>query len=282
MKAVKFVNKVCFILMFCVAFSLSVFAQNGEPLKVRDRIAKATTDSGDDKVVETDKQNSANETNTQDKANEVKIQKGENSDDAEEVEAYYSNRMKIYRLGPEDIITVRVFGQCPDYCRENLTIPPTARISYPLIRGGIEVDGKTIQQLEEEITKKLDEYIIDPDVTVELVKVGSARYNVLGRVVSPGEHLMTRRISIFDAIAASGGMADKADKNQAVIYRPNAERKLVPIIVNIKDIQEGRTEMAYLNPGDQVYVPKKGFSFSDILDVAGKISVFRVLFGSPF
>lgn len=282
MKAVKFVNKVCFILVFCVAFSLSVFAQNGEPLKVRDRIAKATTDSGDDKIVETDKQNSANGTNTQDKADEVKIQKGENSDDAEDVEAYYSNRMKIYRLGPEDIITVRVFGQCPDYCRENLTIPPTARISYPLIRGGIEVDGKTIQQLEEEITKKLDEYIIDPDVTVELVKVGSARYNVLGRVVSPGEHLMTRRISIFDAIAASGGMADKADKNQAVIYRPNAERKLVPIIVNIKDIQEGRTEMAYLNPGDQVYVPKKGFSFSDILDVAGKISVFRVLFGSPF
>ena len=47
-------------------------------------------------------------------------------------------------------------------------------------------------------------------------------------------------------------------------------------------VQEGKAEMAYLRPCDQVYVPKKGFSFGDILDVAGKISVFRVLFGSPF
>jgi polysaccharide export outer membrane protein len=282
MREVKFIKKVCFILMFCVVCSLTISAQeNGENLKVRDRIAKATTNSGEDKPLETDKQTSSNQANDEAKTKDDKTLQGNKLDDAEEIEAYYSTYMKIYRLGPEDVISVRVFGQCPDYCRENLTIPPTARISYPLIRGGIFVAGKTIEQIESEITKKLDEYIIDPDVTVELVKVGSARYNVLGKVINPGEHLMTRRISIFDAIAASGGIADKGDKNQAVIYRPNAEQKLVPIIVNIKDIQEGKTEMAYLSPGDQVYIPKQGFKFSDILDIAGKISVFRLLLGSP-
>lgn len=210
------------------------------------------------------------------------VETADDSDDTSEIEAYYTNYMKIYRLGPADVITVRVFGQCPDYCRENLTIPPTARISYPLIRGGIFVAGKTIQQLEAEITKKLDEYIIDPDVTVELVKVGSARYNVLGRVANPGEHFMTRRVSIFDAIAAAGGISEKGDKKRVLILRPNARDKMDGIVVNLKDIEEGRAEMAYLNPGDQVLVPKQGFNFKDIPSIIGQVSIFRFLFGSPF
>ena len=85
---------------------------------------------------------------------------------------------------------------------------------------------KQYSNLKTEITKKLDEYIIDPDVTVELVKVGSARYSVLGKVTSPGMHLMTRKISIFDAIAESGGISKEGDKKKVVIFRPNAERKI--------------------------------------------------------
>lgn len=273
MKVEKFIKSICFILLCCVAFSLSISAQDGdETIKVRDRIAKATTETGEDKAVKTD--DGQDQTNTSDDETVT--------DNTKDVEAYYLGYMKTYRLGPTDVISVRVFGQCPDYCREDLTIPPTARISYPLIRGGIFVLGKSIQQLEAEITKKLDEYIIDPDVTIELVKVGSARYNVLGRVASPGEHLMDREITIFDAIAASGGIAEKGDRKKILILRPNRENKLDPILVNLKDIEESRAEMAILKPGDQVYVPKQGFKLGDIPEIVGKVSVFRFLFGSPF
>lgn len=272
MKAEKFIKNICVVLMFCVAFSLTITAQDGEKTKVRDRIAKATTDSGDENTIKTD-----------DGQDQINTADGETAeDDVKEVEAYYTRYMNIYRLGPTDVISVRVFGQCPDYCRENLTIPPTARVSYPLIRGGIFVANKTIQQLEAEITKKLDEYIIDPDVTIELVKVGSARYNVLGKVNSPGEHFMDREITIFDAIAASGGFAEKGDKKKVLILRPNAKNKLDPILVNLKDIEESKAEMAILKPGDQVYVPKQGFKLGDIPEIVGKVSVFRFLFGSPF
>jgi protein involved in polysaccharide export with SLBB domain len=94
---------------------------------------------------------------------------------------YYSNYLKEYHLGPEDVISIEVFGQ-PAYSRADIIIPPTAKIAYPLIPGGIFVGGKTVEQVTEEIGKKLDEYIIDPQVTVTLDKVGSARFSVLGKV----------------------------------------------------------------------------------------------------
>ena len=71
----------------------------------------------------------------------------------------YNNFLKEYRLGPNDVITIEVFGQCPDYCKTNIAVPPTARISYPLIREGVMVGGKTVEEVASEITKKLDEYI---------------------------------------------------------------------------------------------------------------------------
>ncbi len=53
-----------------------------------------------------------------------------NANDLPEAEAavlpYYNNYLSEYRLGPNDVISVEVFGQCPDYCKENITVPPTA------------------------------------------------------------------------------------------------------------------------------------------------------------
>ena len=46
-----------------------------------------------------------------------------------EILPYYDNYLKEYRLGPSDMISVEVFGQCPDYCKTGITVPPNARIS---------------------------------------------------------------------------------------------------------------------------------------------------------
>ena len=67
--------------------------------------------------------------------------------EAETILPYYNNYLKEYRLGPSDTISVEVFGQCPDYCKTGITIPPNARISYPLVREGILVAGKTVEQV---------------------------------------------------------------------------------------------------------------------------------------
>lgn len=202
--------------------------------------------------------------------------------EAEAILPYYNNYLKEYRLGPNDVITVEVFGQCPDYCKNNITVPPTARISYPLVREGVMVGGKTVEQVAAEITKKLDEYIIDPKVTVTLEKAMSNRYSVLGKVVSPGVHVLDRKVSVYEAVVESGGVAKDGDIKKVIVYSYNGMGKITSKMINLAEIQRGKGEMTFLNPGDQVFVSGKGFSLEKVFDILSKASVVRFLMGSPF
>ncbi len=201
-----------------------------------------------------------------------------------EILPYYNNYLNEYRLGPNDVITVEVFGQCPDYCKQNITVPPTARISYPLIREGVLVGGKTVEQIADEITKKLDEYIIEPKVTVTLDKAMSARYSVLGKVAAPGVRVIDRKVSVYEAIVESGGVLKEGDKKRVVVYSYDGQGRITPRIINLQEIERGKGEMVFLNPGDQVFVPDQGFKLnvSTVLKVLEKASIVRLLFGSPF
>ena len=93
---------------------------------------------------------------------------------------YYNNFFNTYRLGPEDVISVSVFGQ-DRYSRAGIMIPPSGRISLALIPGGVFVNGKTVEEVAETIKKRYDEYIIDPQVSVSLEKASSYRYSIIGR-----------------------------------------------------------------------------------------------------
>lgn len=168
---------------------------------------------------------------------------------------YYNNFMKDYRLGPEDVISVEVFAQCPNYCKTNITVPPDGTISYPLIRDGVFVVGKTRQQIADEITKKLDEFIIDPKVMVSLDKAMSKRYSVLGDVGKPGVQIMARKLSIYEAIAEAGGILPTGNQKEVVVLRSGADGTLSPITVNVKLVKGKPLQMMYLEPGDQIIVP---------------------------
>lgn len=175
------------------------------------------------------------------------------SDEEAAVVPYYNNFMKAYRLGPQDVISVEVFGQ-PNYSKLNITVPPDGTISYPLIRDGIFVAGKTRQQIADEITKKLDEFIIDPKVTVSLDKAMSKRYSVLGDVGKPGVQIMERKLSVYEAIAEAGGILPTGNKKEVVVLRSSADGKLSPITVSV-EIKKGKDlPMVYLEPGDQIIV----------------------------
>ncbi|GAC1446462.1 MAG: hypothetical protein NVSMB56_05370 [Pyrinomonadaceae bacterium] len=179
-------------------------------------------------------------------------------DDTEEAAAvvpYYNNFLSSYRLGPEDVISIAVFNQ-PNYSKQSIIVPPDGRISYYLIPEGVFVAGKTTRQIQDELTKKLDEYIIDPKVTVSLDKAQSTRYAVVGDVVQPGIKLMTRRLSLTEAISEAGGILQTGDKKKVVILRKQADGNVQPMLVNYDAIVRGKhADDVFLVPGDQVVVP---------------------------
>jgi polysaccharide export outer membrane protein len=274
MKAVNFLHRFSVCLAVGLIFAASVFAQTENP-KTRDRVAPAETksESAETKTDSNEKPEPA--TTRTPPASDAKTEEAEN------ILPYYSNYLKEYRLGPNDIITVEVFGQCPDYCKTGITVPPTARISYPLIREGILVGGKTVEQIADEITKKLDEYIIEPKVTVTLDKAMSVRYSVMGKVAAPGIRIMDRKVSLYEAIIEAGGVTKEGDKKKVSVISFDAQGKLSRRDVNLLEIESGKLPMIFLNPGDQVVVGGKGFTVEKFFDYVGKFSALRLLFGSP-
>ncbi len=168
---------------------------------------------------------------------------------------YYNNFFNTYRLGPEDVVSVNVFGQ-DRYSRAGITIPPSGRISLALIPGGVFVNGKTVDEVADSIKKRYDEYIIDPQVSVSLDKASSYRYSVIGDVAQPGIRLMSHRLTVTEALGEAGGVLATGDRSKVVVLRRQADGNLTPIAVNISAIYKGKApDVTYLVPGDQVIVP---------------------------
>jgi len=206
---------------------------------------------------------------------------GPSGEEAAAIAPVYNNFMASYRLGPEDVISVSVFGVGLErYSKQNITIPPDGRIDYYFIKGGLQVVGKTRQQVEEEITRHLDEYIIDPQVTVTLEKAMSMRYGVLGEVAKPGIFVMTRRLSVYEALLDAGGIL-RTGKKQVVLLRHNADRILQPRVIDVAAIEKGRVpDNFFLQPGDQIFVPSNKWKTVDkIMQMIPVISFARIFTG---
>ncbi len=206
---------------------------------------------------------------------------GKPGDGDDTILPYYNNYLKEYRLGPSDQISVEVFGQCPDYCKTNITIPPNARISYPLIREGLIVAGKTVEQVAAEITKKLDEFIIDPKVTVTLDKAMATRYAVMGSVATPGVRVMDKKVSVYEAILEAGGVTKLGNRDKVYVVSYTKDGRLARKQFSLNQMEAGKADMVYLNPGDQVFVAGKGFTLEKFLGLLGSASSARVLMGLP-
>jgi len=192
---------------------------------------------------------------------------------------YYNNFLSSYKLGPEDVISVSVFD-LPKYSKQGIVIPPDGRIDYYLVREGIHVAGKTTQQVADEIAQHLDEYIIDPKVTVSLEKAMSARYAVIGDVAQPGIRPMSRRLSVYEALSEAGGIL-ATGKKQVVVLHWNADRTMKQTPIDVAAIEKGKLPDNYfLSPGDQVFVPGNRWKTVDkILKALPVISFARIFTG---
>ncbi|HVF50816.1 MAG TPA: polysaccharide biosynthesis/export family protein [Pyrinomonadaceae bacterium] len=200
------------------------------------------------------------------------------SEEEAAVVPYYNNFMSSYRLGPEDVISIRVFDQ-DRYSMGNVTVPPDGRISYWFVPDGLMVTGKTTKQVADEITKHLDEYLREPKVNVNLEKAMSARFGVIGDVAQPGIRIMTRRMTVYEALLEAGGVLPTGDKKKVMVLRQQASGSMQQIHVDIAAIEKGKAlNNQFLAPGDQVVVPgnrlKKVQAIMNLLPILSFARIF--------
>ena len=273
-----------FVVTIAAAMTVSTFAQSPSNATRQRRTSadgaqqdadKSTAKPVSDKPAEENKSGSQLPAVTPD----AKTNRLDEASEQDAIVPYYNNFFATYRLGPDDVISVNVFGQ-DRYSKQGIKIPPSGRIYLALISDGIFVNGKTADQVAELIKKRYDEYIIDPQVSVSLDQAGSYRYSVVGDVAQPGIRLMSRRLSVSEAVAEAGGVLQTGNRSKIVVLRKQQDGTLKPIPVNLSAVYKGQTpDAVYLVPGDQVIVPgnklKKWQTIMGFTQVIGFANLFR-------
>jgi polysaccharide biosynthesis/export protein len=157
-------------------------------------------------------------------------------------------------IGIEDILNINVWKE--GELSRVLPVRPDGMITLPLI-GEIKATGLTPVQLQEQISILLKKFMADPQVTVIVAEVHSLTFNVVGQVLKPGYYPLTRRMTVLDAIALSGGFQAFAKQKKVYVLRTSADGKQVRLPFNYKEVIKGKRpdENIDLQPRDTVVVP---------------------------
>src|SRR5713101_4527764 len=129
--------------------------------------------------------------------------------------------------------------------------------SYVIGADDVMAGGQPPLQLEQEITKRLQNYISEPEVTVIVQDSKSQRINILGMVAKPGSYLLTGSATVLDAIAMAGGFKDFAKQKSIYVLRANSDGTQKRISFNYKEVIKGKNpdQNVRLLPRDTVVVP---------------------------
>ena len=159
-----------------------------------------------------------------------------------------------YRLKAGDIVAVSVWQE--PGLEQLVLVRPDGGISFPLA-GDLTASGMTVGDLANALREKLKKYISDPVVTVTLQELPGKRIYILGRVNKPGDFpLVTRDISVMQALAMAGGLTPFADEKRIKVLRKiGGKEQSIPF--NYKKVRQGDAleQNITLQAGDVIVVP---------------------------
>ncbi|MES2365072.1 MAG: polysaccharide biosynthesis/export family protein [Pseudomonadota bacterium] len=160
---------------------------------------------------------------------------------------------KGYKIGAGDVLEISVWKE--DTLKKEVLVRPDGGVSFPLV-GDMHVAGETAEQLQQEITKKLDKYIPDAVVSVALLKVKSNTIYVIGKVNKPGDYVAGSYIDVMQALSMAGGLTPFAAENDIKVLR-RGEHGEVALPFQYARVKKGEhlEQNILLKGGDVVVVP---------------------------
>lgn len=166
-----------------------------------------------------------------------------------------------YLIGVGDLVSVFVFDH------PELTVPladgertggflvqADGTFSYPFV-GTIEAADKTVSQLRADLTKRLSQFIPNPQMDVRVVGFNSQRVVVGGAVEAPATISITSwPLTLLEAVNGAGGLREDADATRVVVRRAGTVH-----VVDLDSFLAARSQRN--NPtlfgGDVVSVPER-------------------------
>lgn len=185
--------------------------------------------------------------------------------DSSSIEGVYQGQPD-YRVGPQDQLEIAVY-QLPELSR-TVRVNTRGYISLPLV-GPILVGGKTVTEIETELTEQLSkDFLQDPQVMVFVAEYASQRITIEGAVNRPGIMPLSSRTSLLQAIVMAGGVSETANPRGIIIFRTIKGQRMAAVF-DLREIRGGNA------PDPQVY----GDDLI-VVDESGSKSAYKTLIAS--
>jgi len=156
-----------------------------------------------------------------------------------------------YEIGPLDVLDVSVF-KVPDLTK-TVQVADDGTINFPLV-GDMKAAGKTVRELERDLTQKLDaKYLKSPQVTIFVRENNSQRVTVEGSVKTSGVFPLKGRTSLMQILAISGGVNTDTASGDVVVFRMIEGRRSAAKF-DVEAIQAGKADDPQLLSGDVIVV----------------------------
>ena len=165
-----------------------------------------------------------------------------------------------YRLAPKDTVHIKVFQE--DDLETTARIGSDGNIFFPLL-GKAHITGETVQEATATMEKLLNYYLVNPQVSVEIVAYAKQHFTILGQVNRPGIYDMPDEgtLNVLEAIATAGGYTKVADPHHITIKRiVNGQETVLPNVDGIKLLDpKGTLVIPAILPGDTISVRESMF-----------------------
>jgi polysaccharide biosynthesis/export protein len=173
-----------------------------------------------------------------------------------------------YVLGPEDQITVSVFG-ADDVNGRQVTIANDGNVMLPMV-GQVHAAGLTIDQFQSVLVAAYKKYFKEPQVSVQVTDSRSEPVSVAGNVNTPGVVQLRGNRNLLEVISQAGGL--RADAGDSVLITRNLSQGPIPVSgaftdptgqfseahINIRNVMSGKDPMSNIaiKPHDVITVPR--------------------------
>jgi polysaccharide export outer membrane protein len=184
-----------------------------------------------------------------------------------------------YTLGPNDQILIRA-PCCEEINERPFRIDSEGYVSLPMI-GRIRAAGLTVQQLVADVTNRLREFFVKPEVFINVTQFRGAPVFFVGMFQRPGIVTLQGRRTLLEMLAYMGGLQPNASRRIRIrrhleygpIPLPNAvddpEKKTSTVEISFASLRENvnPAEDIVLQPNDVVTVDR-----AEPVYVAGEVT----------
>lgn len=159
-----------------------------------------------------------------------------------------------YILKTSDVVELQVYQE-PDL-RKAVRIEGDGTVALALI-GKVKLAGMTIAEAQSLVTDLYNrDYLVDPQVSLQIVEFAPKFVHVLGMVGNPGKVSMPpdSDLTLIDAISQSRGVTRLGNARKVRIKRNDGTK---PFDVDYDEIRRGEAKDIILREGDTITVPER-------------------------